>query len=99
MDNPSVNYEEIIERQLKSIADLEREVIELKKQLGEKGIPEGGSLASPVEEELREQIASLTLERDYAQDRYQEVINSKSWKATQGLRDFVWKTKNKENTK
>lgn len=94
------NTEEIIENQTRQIAALQKEIIGLKSSEDNSYYT---SIISGLQEELLQmhsKIGELYYENDNLkainkslQSKYDCIINSKSWKKTQFLRNMVWKMK------
>lgn len=111
-DKPEENKmeEAVIKAQAQRIADLEKEIVRLKSEMPETALASYGKqleneclrlhqVCKQVLNEkqtIEEECNILRQEKDEMERQYQMVINSKSWKMTQGLRDVVWTVKGRK---
>ncbi len=85
--------EEIIERQANQITRLHKELIQLKSEKAD--VVECSIMYSLQEEifQMHSKIGELYHENDELKEQLMAVLNSRTWKATQWLRDIAWKMK------
>lgn len=87
------DYKMIIDHQLGEITQLQNEVVELRNRLDSLTKENNADVYYRREAKVLNELMAVTTERDEAKRQYNMVINSRSWRMTQFLRNMLWKFK------
>lgn len=87
------DYKMIIDHQLGEITQLQSEVVELRNRLDDLTKGNNADVYYRREAKVLNELMAVTTERDEAKRQYNMVINSRSWRMTQFLRNMLWKFK------